>query len=121
MSTSNTSIAPVRIEVRQRSRLLEIVWEDGIRTGIGFDALRAGCRCAACVAEGTSSYSGIELNSLNEMGANALQFHFGDGHSRGIYPFAYLRELGERASGTFPHNRFDDTHREPLDAAAARQ
>jgi DUF971 family protein len=44
--------------------------------------------------------SGLAGIDALPIGRYAIQLHFSDGHDRGIYPWAYLRELsGDVAAG----------------------
>jgi DUF971 family protein len=60
--------------------------------------LRAGCRCAACVAaqrrgEPTTADAAPALVDAIPVGHYAVQLRFSDGHERGIYPWDYLETL----------------------------
>jgi DUF971 family protein len=39
----------------------------------------------------------ITVVEAKPFGVSGLQLFFSDGHSRGVFPWAYLRELGEAA------------------------
>ncbi len=62
--------------------------------------LRGLCPCAACVNELTgrrmhdpkSVPSDLETRDVNLVGHYAITIAFSDGHSTGIFPFAFLRE-----------------------------
>lgn len=90
---------PVAITDRRRSRKLEIEWEDGSLSRIPYTLLRARCRCATCEQQRRSghridSHAGIALVGITPVADQGLNLAFSDGHARGIYPWAYLRELG---------------------------
>ncbi len=56
------------------------------------------CRCAECTSirrsgSEVAAPEDIELLAVVPFGQNAVQMRFSDGHERGIFPFAYLREL----------------------------
>lgn len=75
---------------------LTVDWDD---LHIAFSAalLRARCRCAFCrSAELKGLLSAVPADiavvGLAAMGYG-VQLQFSDGHQRGIYPWAYLREL----------------------------
>ena len=64
--------------------------------------LRAHCRCAECVAasrRGSPPAPDGALGLVNAIpvGHYAVQLRFSDGHERGIYPWAYLEALADRA------------------------
>lgn len=86
---------PERLELVALERVLRIVWSDGRRSAIGHRALREACRCASCRRQGgtVGAAQTVELLEIMPFGPNAVRLRFSDGHERGIYPFAYLREL----------------------------
>jgi DUF971 family protein len=60
--------------------------------------LRAACRCATCKAAALQGQmqrppAGVNLAAAEPVGQYALNLRFSDGHERGIYPWALLREL----------------------------
>ncbi len=96
--------APRAITDHRASRVLEIAWDDGHVARLPHARLRAACRCAACVQQGrTRAASGVPtpdvdpavaLATIAPVGDRGLNLVFSDGHGRGLYPWAYLRELG---------------------------
>lgn len=98
-------IEPVEIRAPKGARLLEIEWSDGTTSAYEHLALRALCPCAHCQGhQGPITWvedveslpsSGLELRDLAEVGSYALSLSFADGHSTGIYTFAYLRALAK--------------------------
>jgi DUF971 family protein len=102
----------MRIEptnVQQIGDELAIAWNDRTESFLKLEPLRRACPCAACggepdvlgdVLRPDVSYTekSFQLNGFDLVGGYALQPHWGDGHSTGIYSFTYLRRLGQ-ASG----------------------
>jgi DUF971 family protein len=85
---------------------LAISWSDGVETYFPLEALRRACPCAVCGGEadvmGTvirprneHTPKSFELAGYEFVGGYGLQPRWGDGHSTGIYSFAYLRRLAE--------------------------
>ncbi len=85
---------------------LAISWQDGHESLLTFPMLRDACPCANCkgepdllgriyrpAQEGVRSDEGNRLVGLQAVGHYGLQLVWGDGHSTGIYTFAYLRRL----------------------------
>lgn len=84
---------------------LAVAWSDGVESYLPLERLRRACPCAACVGEpdvtgtvvrpevkyGPGSF---ELLGWQVVGGYALQPKWGDGHSTGLYSYAYLRRLG---------------------------
>lgn len=78
-------------------RELRIDWGEGEVQRIAFVRLRGACPCSQCRAarlQGRIALVGAEvgLRAVNPQGYG-VQLVFDDGHERGIYPWAYLREL----------------------------
>jgi DUF971 family protein len=93
------------------SRVLELQWPDGACSRLPHALLRASCRCAGCTQQAKNLAAAappertpvrpkaaadpdVSLTDIHPVGDGALNLAFSDGHSRGIYPWAYLRELG---------------------------
>jgi DUF971 family protein len=85
---------------------LAIAWSDGEESYLPLEALRRACPCAACGGEpdvmgtvirpqNTCTTASFELRSYEFVGGYGFQPRWGDGHSSGIYSFAYLRRLAE--------------------------
>jgi len=80
---------------------LRIEWEDGHASEYEPRRLRLACPCAGCVDEMTGERvltdemvaPDVFLREIRYVGRYALQFFWSDGHSTGIFPFEYLREL----------------------------
>ncbi len=103
MSTSPQILtaAPSEIRLRKAQNTLEVLWPDGQLSRLSCLALRKSCACSACTQarqRGTLSLidADVGVDKLQVSGISGLQLFFSDGHYRGLYPWAYLRELGER-------------------------
>jgi DUF971 family protein len=83
-----------------------IAWSDGVENYFPLETLRRACPCAVCGGEADvmgniqrprNEYTSasFELKSYDFVGGYGLQPRWGDGHSTGIYSFAYLRRLAE--------------------------
>ncbi|MEK8050984.1 DUF971 domain-containing protein [Ideonella sp. DXS22W] len=92
--------APQAIVDHRRGGVLEITWPDGRVQRLRHGLLRARCRCAACERQRRQGLgdapadASVRLTHLAPVGAQGLNLQFSDGHDRGIYPWAYLRQLG---------------------------
>lgn len=83
---------------------LALAFDDGFEAYLPLPMLRRACPCAACQGEpdalgrvvrphveyGPNSF---ELRKFHPVGGYALQLHWADGHSSGIYTHDYLRKL----------------------------
>jgi DUF971 family protein len=91
---------PVDIVDHQGSGVLEIGWADGATSRLPHRLLRMQCRCAACEQQRRHGAgppdAGAELRlvRIDAVGGHGLNLAFSDGHDRGIYPWALLRQLG---------------------------
>lgn len=99
MTTDNQLLQ--EISLRRGGTCLELAWQDGTRTPLAASRLRAACRCAECTAlrrrsdTDPQASAGLGITGVEPIGSDAVNLHFSDGHRRGIYPFAYLRELAD--------------------------
>jgi DUF971 family protein len=92
---------PAEIVDHRASHVLELVWQDGVRSRLPYQSLRAACRCAECTnlrrrGEAVRADEAVEINEMVPIGQSGLQFRFSDGHERGIFPWAYLRDLSQQ-------------------------
>ena len=82
---------------------LRIEWQDGGVSELVPRDLRIACPCAGCVDEMTGKRilrpehvaEDVMPLAIHYVGRYALTFVWNDGHSTGIYPFEYLRQLAE--------------------------
>lgn len=82
--------------IRNEGQLL-LTWADGPQP-LAYARLRAACPCAQCRAARLQGridlvQAEVRLLEVNPQGYG-VQLVFDDGHQQGIYPWAYLRELG---------------------------
>jgi DUF971 family protein len=100
------ALAPTNIQ--QIGNELAIQWNDNAESYLNLEVLRRACPCAACGGEPdvlgnivrpnvTYTAESFQLDRFHLVGGYAVQFRWADGHSPGIYSFAYLRKL---AAGT---------------------
>jgi len=95
-----TASFPQRISNDKRSRVLDIVWDDGSAQQLPHALLRARCKCTVCQSQRLRATlkepdPAVSIEELRQVGLYGLQLVFSDGHERGIYPWAYLRTLNE--------------------------
>ena len=80
---------------------MKISWSDGAVSTCSAQLLRQRCPCAACrheltgeqILDPASVPADLAIARSEIIGQYALGFHFSDGHSTGIYTFAYLHDL----------------------------
>lgn len=98
-------LVPSELRLTPRKTALVVVWEDGGRTAITAADLRRHCRCAGCTAtrergKPLAGDAGVTIETVAPVGGYAVNIAFSDGHARGIYPWALLRELARSAPGS---------------------
>ena len=90
---------PESIDVTESGEL-RIVWPGGREVAIPAVRLRDACPCAGCVEEGTGRKildpatipADIRPERIDAVGNFAVQIHWSDGHSTGIYSWQTLRD-----------------------------
>ena len=97
-------IHPIDVTADRNKREFIIRWEDNHESRYSFDGLRAVCPCVAC--QGGHAHMGrppdprsvrdmaltdLNLENVEAVGSYALQITWSDGHSTGIYTWAFLR------------------------------
>lgn len=96
-----SSAFPTQIVDHRAGGVLEIAWADGKVSRLNHALLREKCRCASCEQQRRSESGtpaadeGLRLVQIDAVGEVGLNLKFSDGHDRGIYPWAYLRQLGD--------------------------
>jgi DUF971 family protein len=97
------SITPDEVGPTDDGTALRIRWQDGAVSILAPRMLRVLCPCARCVDEMTGRRilreedvaEDVYPTAIHYVGRYALQFVWSDGHSTGIYPFDYLRGIGD--------------------------
>jgi DUF971 family protein len=109
---AHNSVRPREIK-RLGTNGLQITWQDGTTQELLSEVLRKGCPCAGCrEARGDDSHAKpltgkkrslsiiqssaeqeLSLQEIWGVGQYAIGLRWADGHSSGIYTFAYLRTL----------------------------
>jgi DUF971 family protein len=93
--------APSSIILHQKSRVLEIAFDDGRTFRLPFEFLRVHSPSAEVQGHGPgqeilqTGKSKVEIRSLEPIGSYAVQPTFSDGHATGIYSWEYLHYLGD--------------------------
>ena len=96
---------PRDIVDHQASGELELVWQDHTSARLPHALVRSRCRCAGCEQQHRQTgrraevSPDIRLSDIRPIGDKGLNLVFTDGHGRGIYPWAYLRQIAQAHSG----------------------
>jgi DUF971 family protein len=96
---------PTALTVHQKSRVLEIAFDDGAAFELPFEYLRVYSPSAEVRGHGQGQEvlqlgkRDVGISALEPVGNYAVQPTFTDGHNTGLYSFDYLYKLGnEQAS-----------------------
>ena len=91
---------PTAITVHQRSRLLEVGFDDGKTFRIPFELMRVYSPSAEVQGHGPGQRTivggklAVGIGAVEPVGHYAVRLIFDDGHDTGIFSWDYLRELG---------------------------
>ena len=104
MCTTQESVmadAPTDITLHQKSKVLEVVFEDGIAYNLPLEYLRVYSPSAEVRGHGgpmqlVTGKKDVGVDKIEPVGNYAIQLHFDDGHNTGIFSWQTLREMGEQ-------------------------
>lgn len=102
MNARATPRQPTSIVVHQRSRMLEVGFDDGQNFRIPFELMRVYSPSAEVQGHGPgqevlqTGKREVELTELAPVGNYAVQPRFSDGHDTGIFSWDYLFFLGSQ-------------------------
>ncbi len=92
---------PNSINLHQKSRVLEIEYEDGARFELPCEYLRVYSPSADVKGHGPGQEvlqvgkENVNIKEIEPVGNYAIKLIFDDGHNTGLYTWEYLYELGE--------------------------
>ena len=96
------SAQPTEIKLHQKSRVLEISFDDGKTFRLPFEFLRVHSPSAEVRGHGPgqevlqTGKKNVDIRHVEPVGSYALQLHFSDGHDTGIYSWDLLYQFGEQ-------------------------
>jgi DUF971 family protein len=99
MATEHTP-NPTEINLHQKSRVLEVAFEDGARFRLPCEYLRVYSPSAEVRGHGPGQEvlqigkENVNITSIEPVGNYAVVLHFDDGHDTGIYSWQHLYYLG---------------------------
>ena len=98
--TENT-LHPLTISLHKKSRVLEIVYNDGLNFKLPCEYLRVFSPSADVKGHGPGQEvlqlgkEGVNIKEVEPIGNYAVRLIFDDGHDTGLYTWNYLYELGQ--------------------------
>lgn len=99
---TSTSHIPSRIVLHQKSRRLEVAFDNEVIYSFPFEFLRVMSPSAEVRGHGAgqevlqTGKRKVEIVSLEPVGNYAIKPTFSDGHATGLYSWDYLYQLGEQ-------------------------
>lgn len=97
---NTTVLQPTEITLHQKSKTLEIAFEDGARFNLPAEFLRVYSPSAEVIGHGEGQETlqvgkrDIGIKALEPVGLYALKIVFDDRHDSGLYSWDYLYDLG---------------------------
>jgi DUF971 family protein len=91
---------PVAINLHQKSRILEIEYDDGEKFELSCEYLRVHSPSADVKGHGPGQEvlqvgkENVNISEIEPTGNYAIKLVFDDGHNTGLYSWDYLYELG---------------------------
>jgi DUF971 family protein len=91
---------PTEISLHQKSRVLEIAFEDGAHFRLPYEFLRVLSPSAEVQGHGPGQgvlqvgKEGVAITRIDPVGNYAIQPHYDDGHDTGIYSWETLYDFG---------------------------
>jgi DUF971 family protein len=91
---------PTELAVRQKSRVLDMTFDDGVSFSLPFEYLRVYSPSAEVRGHGVGQEvlqlgkRDVNITALEPVGNYAVKPTFSDGHDTGLYTFEYLYKLG---------------------------
>jgi len=95
-----TDPKPVTINLHQKTRLLEIEYDDGQRFEFSTEFLRVYSPSADVRGHGPgqgtlqTGKEKVSITTIEPVGNYAIKLLFDDGHNTGIYSWSYLYDMG---------------------------
>ncbi|MEO8163900.1 MAG: DUF971 domain-containing protein [Betaproteobacteria bacterium] len=100
---------PVEIKLHQKSRILEIGFDDGKNYRLSCEFLRVYSPSAEVRGHGPGQEvlqegkADVQITAVEPVGNYAVKLVFSDGHDKGLYSWDYLYSLGENQARMWQH------------------
>ena len=95
------TVRPTDIKLHQKSRVLEIAFDDGSHFNLPCEYLRVYSPSAEGRGHGPGQEvlqlgkENVNITQIEPVGSYAVTLHFDDGHNTGIYSWDWLHHLGK--------------------------
>jgi|TARA_B110000881_G_C18367236_1_gene409383 DUF971 family protein len=110
---AKNTLHPLTISLHKQSRVLEIIYNDGLNFKLPCEYLRVFSPSADVKGHGPGQEvlqlgkEGVNIKEVEPVGNYAVRLIFDDGHETGLYTWNYLYELGQNQKS----NWIDYLHR----------
>ena len=110
---------PTEIKLHQKSRALDVVFDDGRQFRFSCEFLRVHSPSAEVRGHGPGQEvlqmgkKNVEISAIEPVGTYAVKLVFSDGHDTGIYSWDYFHDLGTK------HDDYWKTYLARMERAAA--
>lgn len=100
---------PTEIKLHQKSRVLELHFDDGYQCNLTCEYLRVNSPSAEVQGHGPgqevlqTGKENVNITELEPQGNYAVKIHFDDGHNTGLFTWEYLYELGKTYTEKWNH------------------
>ena len=98
----STKPRPTELRLHQKSRVLEIGFEDGARFLLPYEYLRVYSPSAEVRGHTPGTWKlqlgkeNVGITDIKPVGSYAVKIFFDDGHHTGLYDWGYLHNLGRK-------------------------
>lgn len=102
------AVRPTDIKLHQKSRMLEVAFDDGTRYELSCEYLRVYSPSAEVRGHGPGQEilqvgkENVNITNIEPVGTYAVCLYFDDGHNTGIYSWDWLKHLGEDHATLWP-------------------
>ncbi len=99
---SDRSPVPTEIRMHRKSRVLELVYEEGDSVNLAAEYLRVYSPSAEVQGHGPGQAvlivgkERVNVKEIEPVGHYAIRIRFDDGHDSGLFSWQYLRELADK-------------------------
>ena len=102
------AVRPTDIKLHQKSRILEVAFDDGTRYQFPCEYLRVYSPSAEVRGHGPGQEilqvgkENVNITNIEPVGTYAVCLYFDDGHNTGIYSWDWLKQLGADQDKLWP-------------------
>ncbi len=92
---------PTDIRLHQKSRILEVIFDNGAEFRLPCEFLRVHSPSAEVQGHGPGQETlqvgkeRVSIKEIEPVGAYAVKLHFDDGHNTGLFSWEYLYRIGQ--------------------------